>query len=96
MTNHPNHTTHARAQVLIVGDLNIAAAPCDAHQALSWERLYCPEELAALRSLFSRVDDAWRGLHPHENGVFSVWNERTSARSFNVVRACLLMRVGML
>jgi hypothetical protein len=27
----------------------------------------------------------WRHLHPQGEGVYTVWEERTSARAFNVV-----------
>jgi exonuclease III len=30
--------------------------------------------------------DTWRHLHPNTADMFSVWEERTSARAFNVVR----------
>ena len=30
--------------------------------------------------------DVWRRLHPEQTGVYTVWDEKTSARAFNEVR----------
>lgn len=77
------------AQVIMVGDFNIAAAPADVHEAIPWEGLYHPSELQALQGLTGPQGcacvDTWRHLHPHTRDVYTVWEERKSARSFNVV-----------
>lgn len=79
-----------RLQVIIVGDLNIAAEARDVHSALNWHTMYHPSELTALHDLMgpagSDCCDTWRHLHPHTQDIFTVWNEKTSARAFNVVR----------
>jgi exonuclease III len=76
-------------QVVIVGDFNIAAEKRDVHDALSWDTMYHPSELQALQALMgpegSNCRDTWRVLHPQTDGVYTVWNEKTSARAFNVV-----------
>lgn len=73
------------AQVIAVGDFNIAAEPRDVHSAISWDTLYAESELQALQQLIKTLDDSWRRLHPQQEGVYTVWDEKTSARAFNVV-----------
>lgn len=77
------------AQVILVGDFNIAAGPADVHEAIPWEGMYHPSELNALQGLTGPEGcacvDTWRHLHPHSRDVYTVWEERKSARSFNVV-----------
>ncbi len=31
--------------------------------------------------------DVWRRLHPEQTGVYTVWDEKTSARIFNEARS---------
>ena len=31
--------------------------------------------------------DVWRRLHPEQEGVYTVWDEKTSARIFNEVKS---------
>ncbi|WIA36495.1 hypothetical protein OEZ86_007794 [Tetradesmus obliquus] len=71
-------------QVIAVGDFNIAAEPRDVHSAISWDTLYAESELQALQQLIQTLDDSWRRLHPQQEGVYTVWDEKTSARAFNV------------
>jgi exonuclease III len=72
-----------------VGDFYIATEKRDVHDALSWETMYDPSELQALQALMgpdgSNCKDTWRLLHPQTDGVYTVWDEKTSARAFNVV-----------
>jgi len=68
-----------------VGDFNVAAEKRDVHDAINWDTLYQPSELAALKQLLSSLTDMWRRLHLDTSDVYTVWNERTSARAFNVV-----------
>lgn len=76
-------------QVILVGDFNIAAEKRDVHDAINWDTLYHPSELKALQDITGpegcNCTDTWRHLHPDAEGVYTVWNERTSARAFNVV-----------
>ncbi|KAF8065610.1 Lrrc47 [Scenedesmus sp. PABB004] len=76
----------AGRKVVVVGDLNVAAERRDVHAAIAWEGLYDPREPAALASLLAAggLADAWRERHPDAADVFSVWDEKKSARAFNV------------
>jgi exonuclease III len=80
------HYTVFAMQVIAVGDFNIAAEPRDVHSAITWDTLYAQSELDALHQLTSTLTDTWRQLHPEQEGVYTVWDEKTSARAFNVVR----------
>lgn len=73
------------AQVIIVGDLNIAASQKDVHSKLDYNRMYSQEEKALLHSLLHDYTDIWRLRHPDETSTFTVWDEKTSARAFNEV-----------
>lgn len=75
-------------QVIIVGDLNIAASAKDVHPKFSYEAIYTSEERGALQALMTDLTDVWRLRHPEEASTFTVWEERTSARAFNEVRCC--------
>lgn len=72
-------------QVIAVGDFNVAAEQRDVHSAITWGTLYEQQELDALHALFDSCNDTWRHLHSADDGVYTVWNEKTSARAFNVV-----------
>lgn len=74
-------------QVIIVGDLNVAASQKDVHSKLKYDRMYSPEEKALFHSLLNDYTDAWRLQHPEEQSTFTVWDEKTSARAFNEVRS---------
>jgi exonuclease III len=77
-------------QVIAVGDFNIASEPCDVHSTITWDTLYAQSELRALHQLTSTLEDSWRRLHPQQEGVYTVWDEKTSARAFNVVSVAAL------
>lgn len=77
-------------QVMIVGDLNIAASPNDVHPSMDWARMYHSEEVAAFRALLADLTDVWRLQNPDTIDCYTVWDEKTSARSVNRVRLCLL------
>ena len=51
-------------QVIIVGDLNIAASQQDVHAKLDYEAMYSAEEKALLRALLRDYRDVWRERHP--------------------------------
>jgi exonuclease III len=74
------------AQVIIAGDLNIAASQKDVHSKLDYSKMYSPEEKALLGALLRDYHDVWRELHPDVCDMFTVWDEKTSARAFNEVR----------
>lgn len=69
----------------MVGDLNVAAEPRDVHPSIEFDSLYDSRELELLSGLVRAYPDVWRRLHPHAEGCYTVWEERTSARAFNVV-----------
>lgn len=78
-------------QVLLVGDFNIAASEQDVHPRIGFDGLYSQEERAAFDAFISYENDngssayvdVWRHFHPGVTDVFTVWEERTSARAFN-------------
>lgn len=74
-------------QVLVVGDLNIAASQSDVHSGCNWDEMYSPAEKAVLHALLSELTDTWRLLHPNTENAFTVWDEKTNARPFNRVSA---------
>lgn len=70
-------------EVLLVGDFNVAE-DADWHPRL--KPPYTTEEIEALRSFTESEEalvDVWRKLHPEAKGVYTVWDEKTSARAFN-------------
>ncbi|GLI67278.1 hypothetical protein VaNZ11_011462 [Volvox africanus] len=71
-------------KVIVVGDLNVAAERRDVHPSLNFDSMYDEEELAVLAGLRTAYIDVWRRLHPDVEGSYTVWEERTSARAFNV------------
>ncbi len=77
---------YIKFQVMIVGDLNIAASARDVHPSMDWGKMYHPEEIAAFRALLSGLTDVWRLQNPDATDCFTVWDEKTSARSVNRVR----------
>lgn len=72
-------------QVLVVGDLNIAASQADVHDKLDREQMYSQDEKALFASLLDELTDIWRKLHPNTSKAYTVWDEKTSARAFNEV-----------
>ncbi len=72
-------------QVLIVGDLNIAATQQDVYDKLNREKMYPEHEKDLFDSLLTEFTDVWRKLHPDTVNAFTVWDEKTSARAFNEV-----------
>ena len=73
------------AQVLIVGDLNIAASQQDVHEKLDRESMYSAHEMELFDSLLADFTDIWRHQHPNTVNSFTVWDEKTNARAFNEV-----------
>eukprot|EP00884_Botryococcus_braunii_P000520 jgi/Botrbrau1/10469/Bobra.0133s0075.1 len=73
----------AGREVIIVGDLNIAASQMDVHHKYDYSAMYSPEEKALLQDLLRDYHDTWRELHPDVSTTFTVWDEKTSARVFN-------------
>ena len=71
--------------MLLVGDLNIAAAQQDVHDKLDREQMYPTAEKELFASLLTELTDVWRKLHPDTMTAFTVWDERTNARAFNEV-----------
>ncbi|GIL67000.1 hypothetical protein Vafri_20376 [Volvox africanus] len=71
-------------KVIVVGDLNVAAERRDVHPSLNFDSMYDEEELEVLAGLRTAYIDVWRWLHPDVDGSYTVWEERTSARAFNV------------
>ncbi|KAK9819914.1 hypothetical protein WJX72_003899 [[Myrmecia] bisecta] len=70
-------------EVLIVGDLNVAASQRDVHPKFSYEALYSEEENQAMHALLGEYTDVWRHRHPQDTSTYTVWDEKTSARAFN-------------
>ena len=64
----------------------MAASRADVHKKLMYDRMYSEPEKEALQALLSEYTDIWRRLHPGADNVFTVWDEKTSARVFNEVR----------
>lgn len=75
-------------QVLIVGDLNIAATQQDVHDKLDREAMYPKHEKELFDRILTEFTDVWRKLHPDSVNMFTVWDEKTSARAFNEVAVC--------
>ena len=74
-------------EILLVGDFNVSADPRDVHPRIGLEKAYSAEErelfLSFLREETGIFIDMWRQLHPDGEGVYTVWDEKTSARAFN-------------
>ena len=78
----------ARAlQVIVTGDLNIAASQLDVHANADYSRMYSAEEKRLFGRLLECLTDTWRLQHPDAMGQHTVWDEKTSARAFN--RGCV-------
>ena len=77
------------AQVILVGDLNIAASQQDVHGGCDFSQMYSPEEKAALQALLGDLTDTWRLQHPETTDAFTVWDEKTNARFSNRVWTCV-------
>lgn len=77
----------AGREVLLVGDFNVCADPKDVHPRIGLEACYSSEEIELFRSFLVENGgpfvDAWRRRHPEEAAVYTVWDEKTSARPFN-------------
>jgi hypothetical protein len=59
-------------QVIIVGDLNVAASQQDCHYLIKHEKCYNAEELALLSALTSRWGPASHAAHqPESLGIFA-------------------------
>ena len=74
-------------QVIVCGDLNVAASQQDVHQGLDYSRMYSLEEKRLLEGLLHSLADTWRRQHPDTSNCFTVWDEYTNARVFNRVRS---------
>lgn len=73
----------AGREVLLVGDFNIAATQQDVHDKLDRAAMYPQHEKELFDSVLAMFTDVWRKLHPDTTNVFTVWDEKTSARAFN-------------
>ncbi len=84
--------------MVLIGDVNVAPSQRDLHASIGrWEDKYSAEERGALAEMLAAYPDLWRRGHPDADDKFTVWDERTSARPFNVVRAVLTIEhVGFL
>lgn len=74
-------------EVLVVGDFNVATKPEDVHPRIGLEKTYSLEERELFDSFIQGPDaplvDVWRHLHPQQRDTYTVFDEKTSARSFN-------------
>ncbi len=61
----------AIGQVVVVGDLNVAASQRDVHAKLCWENMYGAEEKAELAALLRALPDVWRLRHPDTANAFT-------------------------
>lgn len=68
MTSNPG----LRCQVIVVGDLNVAASQRDVHGKLRWADMYGAEEKAEMAALLSALPDVWRLRHPDACNAFTV------------------------
>jgi hypothetical protein len=82
---HSYHAAAAVGQVMLVGDLNLAATAADVHPKIGVDRKYTVEERDFMQQLLADYRDAWRHCHPGAEGVYTCWDEKTSARAFNEV-----------
>ncbi|KAL3135379.1 minichromosome maintenance- protein, variant 2 [Trebouxia sp. C0010 RCD-2024] len=73
----------AGRQVLIVGDLNMAASQQDVHAKLQREAMYSSHEKELFAAMLADFTDIWRLHHPTTTNSFTVWDEKTNARAFN-------------
>jgi exodeoxyribonuclease III len=74
----------AGREVLVVGDLNLAAAEADVSPAIGGlEGCYSAEERAWLTNFIGKFGDAFRRLHPDAKEVYTCWDVKTSRRAFN-------------
>lgn len=71
-------------EVMVVGDFNISAAEGDVHPKIGLKNRYTIDEIAWLKDALSEgFVDIWRYMHPETQGVYTCWDEKTSARAFN-------------
>ena len=47
--------------------------------------MYHPDEVAAFRALLADLTDVWRLQNPEATDYYTVWDEKTAARSINKV-----------
>jgi exonuclease III len=71
--------------VIIVGDLNLADTSKDVHSSMNWAKMYHLEEITAFRALLAGQSDVWRLQNPYATDCYTVWDEKTAARSVNRV-----------
>ncbi|CAI5462856.1 unnamed protein product [Closterium sp. Yama58-4] len=73
--------------VVVVGDINISHRDIDVFHQWRVAHIYCPAELHWLEALFGSPGapyvDLFRHFHPTAAGAFTVWDQRTDARSRN-------------
>lgn len=70
----------------------MAASTKDVHPSIPWARMYHKEELAIMHSLLRQYTDTWRKQNPSVTDCYTVWDEKTFARSVNKVSLlCHLM-----
>eukprot|EP00850_Spirogloea_muscicola_P013603 SM000093S24414 [mRNA] locus=s93:149864:152177:- [translate_table: standard] len=69
--------------VVVVGDLNIAHKDIDVHHQWHVKDIYSTGERVWLESMLHKYVDLYRHFHPEVSNVFTVWDQRTDARTEN-------------
>eukprot|EP00850_Spirogloea_muscicola_P020543 SM000219S06688 [mRNA] locus=s219:164970:167412:+ [translate_table: standard] len=69
--------------VVVVGDLNIAHKDIDVHHQWHVKDIHSTGERAWLESLLHKYVDLYRHFYPEVSNVFTVWDQRTDARTEN-------------
>lgn len=69
--------------IVIVGDFNVAHKDIDVHSRWKVEEIYSLEEREWLDGFLSRYIDLYRHFHPDEKNIFSVWDQKSDARTRN-------------
>jgi exodeoxyribonuclease III len=68
--------------VVLAGDYNVIPEPIDCYDPVAWEgdALFRPESRRAFRTLLHQgYYDAFRALHPEEEGAYSFWDYQAGA-----------------
>lgn len=69
--------------------MNVAASTKDCHPSIGWSRMYHKEELSIMHSILRQYTDMWRRQNPNVTNIYTVWDEKTFARSVNKVHTSL-------
>jgi exodeoxyribonuclease III len=80
------HLAAEGREILLVGDFNVSGDDRDVHPRIGLDNAYSKVEQQLFKSFFTcraRFADVWRRLHPNAEHVYTVWDEKTSARAFN-------------